>query len=130
MSADKWVVVPQIPPIDAFWNSEELMALNAEVGLSMTRIAMLYDAMLAARPAGPDVPVLVDRAELEALRRDAERYRWLRNDATTDLYVQGYQDGFADPIDGQTLDETIDAEAAAIHGKAMRAASETKEVKK
>lgn len=39
---------------------------------------VIYTAMLAAIPDDPNAPVLVERAELEALRRDAERYRWLR----------------------------------------------------
>lgn len=38
----------------------------------------IYTAMLAAIPDDPSAPVLVDRDELKRLRKDAERYRWLR----------------------------------------------------
>jgi hypothetical protein len=58
------------------------------------------------------------RAELKALRADAERYRWLRNDAkntdvTQPIVVRGY-DGpagnyFNEPLWDDELDAAIDA---------------------
>lgn len=47
--------------------------------------------------------------EKESLRRDAYLYRWLRNDATTHLYVRQYRDGIAEPVNGHDLDAAIDA---------------------
>lgn len=45
-----------------------------------------------------------------ALRGDsyAKRYQWLRDNATTHLYVCQYRDGIAAPINGQILDAVID----------------------
>jgi hypothetical protein len=58
------------------------------------------------------------RAEVDALRADAERYRWLRNDAkntdvTQPIVVRGY-DGpagnyFNEPLWDDELDAAIDA---------------------
>lgn len=43
---------------------------------------------IAARPAGPDVPLLIDASELAELRRDAEMYRAQRDDARARIESQ------------------------------------------
>lgn len=52
-------------------------------------------------------------AENERLRADAERYRWLRNDAPdtdpTAPIVCIVDEGFADMLNGTELDAAIDA---------------------
>lgn len=78
---------------------------NSEHGLLLAEAT--YHAMLAAIPDDPNAPVLVERethdlamahvkqleetvarqaAELEALKRDAERYRWLRNGQSVQIF--------------------------------------------
>ena len=51
--------------------------------------------------------------EIERLRADAERYRWLRNDAPdtdpTAPIVCIVDEGFADMLNGTELDAAIDA---------------------
>lgn len=56
-------------------------------------------------------------AECEALQADAERYRWLREDAVKDLAVAewDYEDGYiVSNKTGEQLDEAIDAARVAI----------------
>lgn len=50
------------------------------------------------------------RAELDGLRADAERYRWLRDDPPTDLCVRSTsRHGNMVYVDGSVLDRAIDA---------------------
>lgn len=71
MSADKWVVVP----VEAD-DRMKRAAWKKRPFYSEEDHGAVFKATIAARPTGHDVPVLVDQAELEALRsrvRDLER---------------------------------------------------------
>ena len=59
------------------------------------------------------------RAERDALRADAERYRWLRHDdMISDWEAKGIVSLYSGPdytrLDGQALDNAIDAARAAL----------------
>lgn len=63
-----WVVVPTVLTADM------LNAIRNGYGWQAA-----HTDMIAARPAGPNVPVLIDANELAELRRDAGRYRFMRD---------------------------------------------------
>ena len=59
------------------------------------------------------------RAEVEALRKDAERYRWLRTYAYGHFHGEELEDLFSrnDSLVDEKVDEAIDAAMAAKEGK-------------
>lgn len=103
-----WVVVPvealrvaeqtcdiasdwHLPDVDVKVPAEWNVPCNEE-GWPTTHGLAMYFRGLAARPTGPDVPVVcpvghttIDASELEALRRDAERYRELNTPEIADF---------------------------------------------
>lgn len=81
----KWVVVPVEPAQEMLWREEApfepwrvCKKCGTETGMSKNSQTKFWNAMLAARPTGPDVPVLIDAGELERLRAGVKRIAELR----------------------------------------------------
>ena len=85
----------------------------------------VIEAMKAALAASPTpAPVPVDPVELAELRRDAARYRWLRDEATSHLYVRKNDGGKygVSVCTGVILDCEVDMRRkAAPHGERREA---------
>lgn len=114
-------------PTDCIAMAARLQALNARASEAEARVAKLeYDRSPkvledALRPLLAEVDSLRNvRAELAAAKRDAERYRWLRDQmrpkglALIDiLQPDGDWSASVTPIDESELDAAIDAAIAA-----------------
>lgn len=80
----------------------------------------------AGRAALAAAPVqAVPEAELEALRKDAERYRWLRDGQNWPAVFGGHDE--PEPLRGAHLDAAIDAELA-LHNAKLTGEAERSEL--
>lgn len=86
----------------------EVAALKARIGPTFQGTEIIFD--------DPDDPfVMVSAKTLAPLRKDAERYRWLKKiKANIDWHVAAVSVGSATPV-WTTYDEVIDAAMVATH---------------
>ena len=121
MNENEWMCVPRNPTL-----SMENRGISVIRGTYDSELdecpRTIYNAMLAAAPTPAHVPV--DPAELAELRLDAARYRWLRDEATSHLYVRKNDGGKygVSVCTGVILDCEVDMRRkAAPHGERREA---------
>ncbi len=114
---------------DVLWGSDDVMALNAELGLTMDQLVRIANVVLQShREAMAEVTrrfeelkrhgvshhahneaIAKKDAALDACAKDAARYRFIRS-ATAPVYVEWYEVSKADAyLANEELDATIDA---------------------
>lgn len=142
MTTTRYVVAPREPTHVMAMAANDAFPTTGETTCSQIG-QQIYTAMLAAIPDDPNAPVLVDRAELEALKRDVARLDFLESlmkrtgtfghkntvwPLDTDLHIgsrgaslfarSGFGSNCEFSVGAETVRGTIDA--------AMHAASEVK----